>query len=267
MFGSMTGCLIFHPLSSFLPSSLPGDPLEQLVRHFLIETGPRGVKIKGCQNESYFGQLCGKYDCHNTSHRFNSVQDTETDCFNLYSGKGLIYLFASTLDSFCLYEKSSIHIISHACFLFLSLSQEVCLLWCTSIQLRPSLCHVLFASQTKVKSVSLQLYVVIFISKLKICLVTLSHCYWIFNHSDNCLTADCDLLDLVGELQEMQSPTNTSTAADLLKQGAGRTWAYSFYSFLNFQSGPITCSVTIKVGQQRLLKPHNFPALHHNDIC
>lgn len=37
--------------------SLPGDPLEQLVRHFLIETGPRGVKIKGCQNESYFGQL------------------------------------------------------------------------------------------------------------------------------------------------------------------------------------------------------------------
>lgn len=31
------------------------DPLEQLVRHFLIETGPRGVKIKGCQNEPYFG--------------------------------------------------------------------------------------------------------------------------------------------------------------------------------------------------------------------
>ncbi|XP_063065306.1 tensin-2 isoform X3 [Engraulis encrasicolus] len=34
-----------------------GDPLEQLVRHFLIETGPRGVKIKGCQNEPYFGSL------------------------------------------------------------------------------------------------------------------------------------------------------------------------------------------------------------------
>ncbi|AWP03124.1 putative tensin-like C1 domain-containing phosphatase [Scophthalmus maximus] len=34
-----------------------GDPLEQLVRHFLIETGPRGVKIKGCHNESYFGSL------------------------------------------------------------------------------------------------------------------------------------------------------------------------------------------------------------------
>lgn len=33
------------------------DPLEQLVRHFLIETGPRGVKIKGCPNESYFGSL------------------------------------------------------------------------------------------------------------------------------------------------------------------------------------------------------------------
>ncbi|XP_042563527.1 tensin-2 isoform X2 [Clupea harengus] len=33
------------------------DPSEQLVRHFLIETGPRGVKIKGCQNEPYFGSL------------------------------------------------------------------------------------------------------------------------------------------------------------------------------------------------------------------
>ncbi|XP_062316427.1 tensin-2 isoform X2 [Osmerus eperlanus] len=33
------------------------DPLEQLVRHFLVETGPRGVKIKGCQNEPHFGSL------------------------------------------------------------------------------------------------------------------------------------------------------------------------------------------------------------------
>lgn len=34
-----------------------------------------------------------------------------------------------------------------------------------------------------------------------------------------------DISDLVGELQEMQSATNTSTstAADLLKQGAGIT--------------------------------------------
>ncbi|XP_074836140.1 tensin-2 isoform X3 [Carettochelys insculpta] len=38
-----------------LPSK--GDPMEQLVRHFLIETGPKGVKIKGCQNEPYFGSL------------------------------------------------------------------------------------------------------------------------------------------------------------------------------------------------------------------
>ncbi|XP_018615948.2 tensin-2 isoform X1 [Scleropages formosus] len=37
--------------------SSKGDPLEQLVRHFLIETGPRGVKIKGSQNEPYFGSL------------------------------------------------------------------------------------------------------------------------------------------------------------------------------------------------------------------
>ncbi|KAL1020772.1 hypothetical protein UPYG_G00004470 [Umbra pygmaea] len=38
-------------------SSKVADPLEQLVRHFLIETGPRGVKIKGCQNEPHFGSL------------------------------------------------------------------------------------------------------------------------------------------------------------------------------------------------------------------
>lgn len=35
---------------------LSGDPLEQLVRHFLIETGPKGVKIKGCPSEPYFGE-------------------------------------------------------------------------------------------------------------------------------------------------------------------------------------------------------------------
>ncbi|KAI5624019.1 tensin-2 isoform X1 [Silurus asotus] len=33
------------------------DTQEQLVRHFLIESGPKGVKIKGCQNETYFGSL------------------------------------------------------------------------------------------------------------------------------------------------------------------------------------------------------------------
>lgn len=48
--------LISAPSLLTVLSSFPGDPLEQLVRHFLIETGPRGVKIKGCQNESYFGQ-------------------------------------------------------------------------------------------------------------------------------------------------------------------------------------------------------------------
>ncbi|XP_072540507.1 tensin-2 isoform X2 [Salminus brasiliensis] len=30
---------------------------EQLVRHFLIESGAKGVKIKGCHNETYFGSL------------------------------------------------------------------------------------------------------------------------------------------------------------------------------------------------------------------
>lgn len=42
--------------SSPFPS---GDPSEQLVRHFLIETGPKGVKIKGCPSEPYFGEKQG----------------------------------------------------------------------------------------------------------------------------------------------------------------------------------------------------------------
>lgn len=45
---------ILKPQSS--PLFLSGDPLEQLVRHFLIETGPKGVKIKGCPSEPYFGE-------------------------------------------------------------------------------------------------------------------------------------------------------------------------------------------------------------------
>lgn len=45
------------PSNANLNATKGGDPLEQLVRHFLIETGPRGVKIKGCQNEACFGSL------------------------------------------------------------------------------------------------------------------------------------------------------------------------------------------------------------------
>ncbi|XP_038608034.1 tensin-2 isoform X2 [Tachyglossus aculeatus] len=44
-----------------------GDPLEQLVRHFLIETGPRGVKIKGCASEPYFGSLPALVSQHSIS--------------------------------------------------------------------------------------------------------------------------------------------------------------------------------------------------------
>ena len=35
---------------------VPGDMTHELVRHFLIETGPRGVKLKGCPNEPNFGE-------------------------------------------------------------------------------------------------------------------------------------------------------------------------------------------------------------------
>uniref|UniRef100_A0AAZ3QGQ3 Tensin 1 n=1 Tax=Oncorhynchus tshawytscha TaxID=74940 RepID=A0AAZ3QGQ3_ONCTS len=34
-----------------------GDIASELVRHFLIETSPKGVRLKGCPNEPYFGCL------------------------------------------------------------------------------------------------------------------------------------------------------------------------------------------------------------------
>uniref|UniRef100_UPI003AAFDEEC tensin-1 n=1 Tax=Centroberyx gerrardi TaxID=166262 RepID=UPI003AAFDEEC len=34
-----------------------GDITNELVRHFLIETSPKGVRLKGCPNEPYFGCL------------------------------------------------------------------------------------------------------------------------------------------------------------------------------------------------------------------
>ncbi|XP_019724799.1 tensin-1-like, partial [Hippocampus comes] len=42
------------------PSAHPnkkGDITNELVRHFLIESSPKGVKLKGCPNEPYFGCL------------------------------------------------------------------------------------------------------------------------------------------------------------------------------------------------------------------
>ncbi|KAM9447790.1 tensin-1-like isoform 3-T3 [Salvelinus alpinus] len=38
-------------------SKKAGDITNELVRHFLIETSPKGVKLKGCPNEPYFGCL------------------------------------------------------------------------------------------------------------------------------------------------------------------------------------------------------------------
>ena len=34
-----------------------GDPDAELVRHFLIETTSKGVRLKGCNNEPTFGEL------------------------------------------------------------------------------------------------------------------------------------------------------------------------------------------------------------------
>lgn len=34
-----------------------GDPMAELVRHFLIEPTAKGVKIKGCSNEPTFSEF------------------------------------------------------------------------------------------------------------------------------------------------------------------------------------------------------------------
>lgn len=39
-----------------------GDPAADLVRHFLIEPTPKGVRLRGCSNEPVFGKLLGLVD-------------------------------------------------------------------------------------------------------------------------------------------------------------------------------------------------------------
>ncbi|XP_077340021.1 tensin-2 isoform X1 [Lithobates pipiens] len=54
---------VFSPPPN-LPTQPCKDPLEQLVRHFLIETGPKGVKIKGSPIEPHFGSLSALVSQH-----------------------------------------------------------------------------------------------------------------------------------------------------------------------------------------------------------
>lgn len=67
----------------------------------------------------------------------------------------------------------------------------------------------------------------------------------------------------------MQSATNTSTAADLLKQGAGSIHVLGdFVVIWTSAREPIECSAIVAVlafDQQRLLKPHHPITLSHND--
>ncbi|CAB1336802.1 unnamed protein product [Coregonus sp. 'balchen'] len=48
---------------------------EQLVRHFLIETGPRGVKIKGCQNEPHFDPIGEMQALQSTASNISTAAD------------------------------------------------------------------------------------------------------------------------------------------------------------------------------------------------
>lgn len=59
---SALGLLVKHLPSPTAGSAeyvflLVGDMTNELVRHFLIETNPKGVRLKGCPNEPYFGEF------------------------------------------------------------------------------------------------------------------------------------------------------------------------------------------------------------------
>lgn len=78
-------------------------------------------------------------------------QGAEPECFNTEPLKinTCIYLI-SLLNSFCFYNNNDLA--------FFYLPQEVYPPWCTNIQSPPSLCHVLFASQKKVRSSTLPMH-------------------------------------------------------------------------------------------------------------
>lgn len=44
------------PIKGTQTCFLVGDLTTELVRHFLIETSAKGVRLKGCPNEPYFGE-------------------------------------------------------------------------------------------------------------------------------------------------------------------------------------------------------------------
>lgn len=48
---------VASPPPGVVQQSKKGDIMNELVRHFLIETSPKGVKLKGCPNEPNFGCL------------------------------------------------------------------------------------------------------------------------------------------------------------------------------------------------------------------
>uniref|UniRef100_A0A3Q2XTK1 SH2 domain-containing protein n=1 Tax=Hippocampus comes TaxID=109280 RepID=A0A3Q2XTK1_HIPCM len=90
------------------------DAVEQLVRHFLIETGPRGVKIKGCQNEAYFGSLSALVYQHSITpislpcalriperdlQELRSVTNTSTAADLLKQGAACNVLYLNSVDT------------------------------------------------------------------------------------------------------------------------------------------------------------------------
>ncbi|KAG8452698.1 hypothetical protein GDO86_004474 [Hymenochirus boettgeri] len=58
---------VSSPPPNVMAQTNRGDSLEQLVRHFLIETGPKGVKIKGSPIEPHFGSLSALVSQHSVT--------------------------------------------------------------------------------------------------------------------------------------------------------------------------------------------------------
>ena len=50
-------CLMLVFASVIVMLLIGADPEAELVRHFLIETTSKGVRLKGCNNEPTFGEL------------------------------------------------------------------------------------------------------------------------------------------------------------------------------------------------------------------
>lgn len=68
-----------------------GDITNELVRHFLIETSAKGVRLKGCPNEPYFG----KNEFRQTFVFLSAVYCTDLNWYPLNSMSILLFVYCN----------------------------------------------------------------------------------------------------------------------------------------------------------------------------